>query len=236
MASGAALRSYALFRVHHRQLYTPQKMTGPLLEDSTASLTWRSASVQFLAMVILIPRHYDLGREGNSILCSIFISPNSLGVFCNMGTINKLDHKTRSPCFFQEAFEWKSVVLQELKQLESMVGLILSLRCKLGGSLFWEGLHSTVSPGVIIETADKMFWKSWDLTYNRICQGHSKTIWQHGGLQAREYWFLLLRAVRYLQLHQQSCVCFHGLAASSQRPLGHKDFCTHDDVTLSALM
>lgn len=158
------------------------------------------------------------------------------GCFCNMGTINKLDHKTRSPCFFQEAFEWKSVVLQELKQLESMVGLILSLRCKLGGSLFWEGLHSTVSPGVIIETADKMFWKSWDLTYNRICQGHSKTVWQHGGLQAREYWFLLLRAVRYLQLHQQSCVCFHGLAASSQRPLGHKDFCTHDDVTLSALM
>lgn len=77
MASGPALRSYASFRVHHgRQLYTPQKMTGPLLEDSTASLTWSSVSVQFLAMVILIPRHYDPGREGRQ-LHSLFLG----GVF-----------------------------------------------------------------------------------------------------------------------------------------------------------
>lgn len=67
-----------------------------------------------------------------------------------------------------------------------MVGVTSSLRCKLGGSLFWEGLPLTMSPGMITETADKMFWKSWDLTYNGIFQSHSKTIWQRGGQQVRE--------------------------------------------------
>lgn len=43
----------ASFRVHHcRQIYTPQKMTGLLLDDPTASLTWRSAFMQFLVIVM----------------------------------------------------------------------------------------------------------------------------------------------------------------------------------------
>lgn len=47
---------------------------------------------------------------------------------------------------------WKSVVLQKLKQLEPMVGVVSSLRCKLGGSLFWKGLRLPVSPGMTTET------------------------------------------------------------------------------------
>lgn len=54
-----------------------------------------------------------------------------------------------------------------------MIGVVLSLRCKLGGSSFWEGLHLPASPGMISETGDKMFQKSWDLTYNRIFQRQS---------------------------------------------------------------
>lgn len=109
IASGAALRNAAFRAPHCRQMYRPQKMTGPLLEDPMASLTRRSAFVHAILSYgdgwILIPRHHDPEREGNSILCSIFISPHSLGCFCKVGIVHKLDHKAHSPCFLQEAFE-----------------------------------------------------------------------------------------------------------------------------------
>lgn len=84
---------YAAFRVHHcRQIYTPQKMTGPLAWRSHCRLDLEICLRAILGYGdgwILIPTHCNPRREGNSILSSIFISPNSLGCLSLQNGYNK---------------------------------------------------------------------------------------------------------------------------------------------------
>lgn len=84
---------YAAFRVHHcRQIYTPQKMTGPLSWRFHCRLDLEiclRAILGYGAGWILIPTHCGPRREGNSILSSIFIPPNSLGCLSLQNGYNK---------------------------------------------------------------------------------------------------------------------------------------------------
>lgn len=100
IAPGAALRDYTLLLAHHcRQTYTPQRVTGPLLEGPMANLAWRSAFVQPLVTAMhgpwpQCPIPDTIIQEGKgNYFCFTFIFPNPLGCFCRMATVNKLGYK-----------------------------------------------------------------------------------------------------------------------------------------------
>lgn len=110
IAAGAALRNCMLrseFTIVDKFTHL-RRWQALLLEDSTAGLTWRSAFVQFLVMVLDgFQSPHTVIQEGKATPFSVpHLFPQiPWGAFLyKMGTINKLDHKTHSPCFFQEAF------------------------------------------------------------------------------------------------------------------------------------
>lgn len=88
-----------------------------------------------------------------------------------------------------------------------MVGVILSLRCKLGGSWFWE---ICTQPHLL----------AWSQKLQIRCSRNSGILPLTGSSRVTQRHFSCWGSVRCLQLHQQSCECFHGFAAVPRGPWG----------------